>query len=377
MPPLPQPRHGERLTTKGRPTEFSLWPTKRLRAHAKIQPKLFALEPWGILRKVIEKVCPSPRREEASACLRQAHDFFLVGTEKGVEAARPLALYYCYMNLLKVLCLTHGPNNTFNNAQHGVTEIFHVDYESIVLRGFPSPNGGKLQNFSEMLSVIAGAGLPGDTDFQLGHILPQVLPGHRLWCEAVSKSERFISLKDIEFWRDTAAREVWLRIYLYSDDLSRLGVTHAEFLQQSGFAPSFCEVVSDRKHDGRRVLCFEQMAPESYPSRHPADVLEHLVSGVRNDIWATVSSIPPYRRYYAYLCPVAEAGSRLPQLLSIYAITYHLGSVTRYRPQDYDRILAGKFGARILDFVTGQPSQFLFLLASEIARQEVTQPSII
>lgn len=154
MPPLPQARDGERLKTKGRPTEFSLWPTKRLRAHAKIQPKLFALEPWGILRNTVAKQCPANRREEAAACLRQARDFFLVGTEGGVEAARPLALYYCYMNLLKVLGLTRGPNPSFNNAQHGIAEIFNTNYESIILRGFPSPNGGKIQNFSEMLSVV-------------------------------------------------------------------------------------------------------------------------------------------------------------------------------------------------------------------------------
>lgn len=377
MPPLPQPRHGERLKTKGRPTEFSLWPTKRPRAHAKIQPKLFALEPWGILRNVIETDCPSPRRDEASACLRQAHDFFLVGTENGVEAARPLALYYCYMNLLKVFCLTHGPNESFNNAQHGITEVFDTNYENIILRGFRSPNNGKLQNFSEMLSVIKGAGLPVTSDFRVGHILPQVLPGHRLWCEATKKAERFIAFRDIQFWRNTDAGEVWLRLYLYSDDLSRLGVTHANFLSQSGLSQQFREVASDHEEDGRKVICFEQMVAKNYPARHPADELENLVSGIRNDVWATVSSIPPYRRYYAYLCPPGELGSRLPQLLSIYAITYHLGSVTRYRPHDYDRMLRGKFGARILDFVTGQPSQFLFLLASEIARQEVTQPSII
>ena len=377
MPPLPQPRTGERLKTKGRPTEFSLWPTKRLRAHARIQPKLFALEPWGILQNVIKQHCPNVRKSEASACLRQAHDFFLVGTESGVEAARPLALYYCYMNLLKVLCLTRGSNNTFNNAQHGIAEIFNANYESIILRAFRSPNNGKLQNFSEMMSVIKGTGLSVSADFPLGHILPQILPGHRLWCEAASKTERFIAFEDIQFWRDTNTTSVWLRLYLYSDDLSRLGVTHAGFLQQSGLAQRFHEVVSDREEDKRKLICFEQIAPASYTAQHPADELANLVSGIRNDVWVTVSSMPPYRRYYAYLCPPAELAARLPQILSIYAITYHLGSVTRYRPQDYDQMLVEKFGVRILDFVTGQPSQFLFLIASEIAQQEITQPSII
>lgn len=204
-----------------------------------------------------------------------------------------------------------------------------------------------------------------------------MLPGHRLWCEATNNSERFISFEDIQFWRNPTSKTVWIRLYVYSDDLSRLGVTHADFLNKSGFAIDFREVVSDREANGRKIICFEQTSADNYPAQHPADVLQGLVLGVRDNLWATVSSIPPYRRYYAYLSPSTEVSSRLPQLLSIYAITYHLGSVTRYRPQDYERMLNGKFGSRILDFVTGQPLQFLFLLASEIAQQEVTQPSII
>ncbi|WP_425050474.1 YaaC family protein [Psychromarinibacter sp. S121] len=330
------------------------------------------------MHNIVAKQCPPNKREEASACLRQAHDFYLVGTEKGVEAARPLALYYCYMNLLKVYCLTWGANASFNNAQHGITEIFNANYEDIILRGFPSPNGqGKLQNFSELLLVLQGAGLPHNTDLRLGDVFPQILPGHRLWCDAANRTERFVALEDIQFWRNRDTREVWLRLYLFSDDLSRLGVTHTEFLNESGFHADFHEVACDREQTERKVICFEQVATVTYPDRHPADLLETLVSGVRHHLWATVTSIPPYRRYYAYLCPAGELASRLPQLLSIYAITYHLGSVTRYRPQDYDNMLVGKFGSRIQDFVTGQPAQFLYLLSSEIARQEITQPSII
>jgi hypothetical protein len=40
--------------------------------------------------------------------LQQAQDFFSAGTERGFESARPLALYYSYMNLVKSLCLTRG-----------------------------------------------------------------------------------------------------------------------------------------------------------------------------------------------------------------------------------------------------------------------------
>ncbi|NDV01534.1 YaaC family protein [Pseudoroseicyclus tamaricis] len=377
MPRLPQPYDGERLQTKGRPTEFSFWPTRRLRAHAKIQTKLFALEPWGIIEKSVNDWTQGSKKLEALACLRQAHDFYKVGTEPGIEAARPLALYYCYMNLAKVLCLSWGDEDSFNNAQHGIWERSQSLFEDDFLTVFPSPNRGKLQNFSEILEVLTGSGVQTQKDLRIAEILPQVLPGHRLWAHASEKQERFISIQDIQFWRNRGDQEIWLRIYVFADDLSRLSISHKRFLSDSGLENNFHEVESDASIDGRKLLCFEEIEVTKYQANHPADSLEELAHSLRENLWATVATVPPYRRYYAYLCPQPERGSLLPQLLSVYALTYYLGSVTRYRPQDYDDILAGKYGSRFQDFVTGQPAQFLYLLSSEIIRQDIAQPSII
>jgi hypothetical protein len=63
--------------------------------------------------------------------------------------------------------------------------------------------------------------------------------------------------------------------------------------------------------------------------------------------------------------------------LSIYAITFHLGSITRYRPHHFDRIIDGHYGPRIEEFISGQPLQFIYLMASEFAEQDVTKPSIV
>jgi hypothetical protein len=74
---------------------------------------------------------------------------------------------------------------------------------------------------------------------------------------------------------------------------------------------------------------------------------------------------------------LTEDAQTLPQLLSIYAISYYLGSITRYRPHHFPAINDGAFGPRIQDFISGQPQQFLYLLASEFARREIAKPSIL
>jgi hypothetical protein len=90
-----------------------------------------------------------------------------------------------------------------------------------------------------------------------------------------------------------------------------------------------------------------------------------------------VLTVPPYRRYYLYLCPEKEKGDILPQLASVYAIMYFLGTITRYRPQEFERMLRGALGAYILEFLASQPSQFLYLAASDFAQREITLPAIV
>lgn len=102
-----------------------------------------------------------------------------------------------------------------------------------------------------------------------------------------------------------------------------------------------------------------------------------LVDSVKNSLWATVGASPPYRRYYVYTAPANERPGVLPQLVSVYALMYYLGSITRYRPQHLDEILKGLYGSLIEEFLVAQPTQYIYLMASEFARRDVTQPSIV
>lgn len=296
-------------------------------------------------------------------------------------AARPLLLYYCFMNLTKAYALTVQQKPTFNQAQHGIAERIGtggVELDDAYLEAYKSPNPrtGALNLFDEFLEALSGTVLSANQNFHLKSLLPQILPGHRLWAEAANQTERFISLESIRLIESTKRKQIWLLLYLFADDLTRLGVSHKRLLQESQLAGKFREVKTERSVQGRRLICFEQTQPLAY-SHRASDEVANLVADVKRFLWATVASVPPYRRYYVYLAPPAEHGEVLPQLLSIYAITYYLGSITRYRPQHFDVILKGSFGPRIEEFISGQPLQFIYLMASEFAEQEVTKPSIV
>jgi hypothetical protein len=163
---------------------------------------------------------------------------------------------------------------------------------------------------------------------------------------------------------------------MVQDDLNRLAVTHRQFLAESRLTPMFHEVKCSQAFEGRSLICFEQTSKAKF-SHRPSDMVQGVVDHLKQNIWVTVNSSQPYRRYYVYLAPVAEQSEVLPQLLSIYAVTYYLGSITRYRPQLFDSLLNGPFGPLIEEFIGAQPMQFIYSMASEFAQQDITKPALI
>jgi hypothetical protein len=329
----------------------------------------------------VQKRCPPAAKDEALACLEQARDFYVSAASAHVAAARPLQLYYCFLNLAKVLALTATAATTFDGAQHGLSERLDPGRPELVgayLQATPaSPNHGRPQVFAELYKAVTGQSMPaGMTRLDMTDLLPQLLPGHRLWADAANKTERFVALHDVRFLEDRASRELWLAMYLPSDDLTRLRVTHAQMLSESRLDTLFREVACNESVAGRKLICDEQRVPHRYTARASDDMLS-LVQMVKSRLWVIVGASPPYRKYYVYMAPAAEHSAVLPQLLSVYAVMFYLGSITRYRPQQFDSILKGPFGSLVEEFIAGQPTQYIYLMASEFARREVTQPSIV
>lgn len=380
MPPLPYAREGNNLEVKKRRLVFSKWPTHSGRLHHGLQSLIFARDPWLMISKSIDAQCPKSRSAEARACVEQARDFYEAATSGEVMAARPLVLYYSFMNLAKAFCLTRGTRATFDQAQHGLRERLNPGGQELVgafLKADPSLASGGIQNFSEFKQALSGTGLTTTTNFQLQVLLPQVVPGHRIWASAQKTSERFVAIHEIRFKHYPTTRTVWLDFYFVADDLSRLGITQQRLLKETGLTGCFRGVVCSEQFDGRHLLRFEQVTTIEYPNGYPADSLASVIAPINPLIWTTVATTSPYRRYYVYMAPTAEHPFVLPQILSIYAIMFYLGSITRYRPHHYDRIVGGKFGSWVQEFVSGQPLQFLYMMASEFMRQDVTKPAIL
>ena len=96
---------------------------------------------------------------------------------------------------------------------------------------------------------------------------------------------------------------------------------------------------------------------------------------VKPRLWRTIASQPPYRQYYLYLAPVGE--TRLPQVASVYAVMFFLGSLTRCRPRYLLDILEGPYGPFVREFLVTQPLQVVYAFACEFAKQEITRAAVV
>ena len=133
--------------------------------------------------------------------------------------------------------------------------------------------------------------------------------------------------------------------------------------------------VNDLRANVDECLSLEQVADTTYTHR-PSDALMEVTNSIRPYLWTSVLLHPPYRKYYLYLAPLNERASVLPQILSMYLVIFLLGSVTRYQPHQFDRLLDTRYGAHLIGALTEIPAQYVYLMASEMLEREVTRASL-
>jgi hypothetical protein len=335
-----------------------------------LQHRLFTNDPWAMIAEGIHRVLPKgTTRDIAHSFQRQAEDYFRAATAAHELAVRPLLLYYGFLNISKAYAVTKGNRSVLGRSFHGVTAVRQRAIPNSLVR-FKSTSA-RPGVFQELLRYLDGNSAVLLSALRLDHLLPQILPGHRLWCYAAHRSERFLPIDHFQVRHSRKLKQVWLNIFLTKSSLAQIRRSETRVLSEADLASDF-EVAG--QFDAK--ICFQQMHPESYSS-NPAEALARIVGKFRNKIWETARIASPYRKPYVYCCPSSEQNARLPQMLSVYLLMFFLGSVTRYFPLYFDDLLESRYGPLVETFVTETPMQFLYLMASEILGREVSKPAII
>ncbi|MDK2755994.1 MAG: YaaC family protein [Blastomonas fulva] len=375
---LHEARAGEVVLVRQRPVAFSFFPTYQGTKREGLQSTLFASEPWHIIQHVLEKIANKPAKRQAIAFLLQSKDFFSAAQSSDVSAAKPLLLYYSFLNLAKCLIVRRS-GVAIGAIQHGISEQLPIAAGSIHGHVNIDITRRPTQSAFVQFANALGATLPTPTAPQTSirmrsqDFLGQILIGHRIFCQSEDLVERFISLEAIDYMHEPETKEAWLRVRAFADDFTRLAYPMTGLSKNLTNSEVWRSVKCNKTIRRRRIIEAEMIGTINYNHR-PSQILETLSSANRARLWRSVTSSPPYRKYYIYQPQPTQ--TILDQLLTIYISTYYFGSITRYKPEQLNFILKSPIGPFVFEFFANQPSQFLYLMSSEFMKQEVAKAAI-
>ena len=398
MPRLPIARTGSKLAILQAPVEFSYFPTYQGVHRVGMHTKVYASDAWVLIKAAIRQDAANPHRDDATAFADQAEKFYRAAANAKTPHGRPLLLYYCFMNLVKALCLHRGNARVLGKAMHGVADTRNqfVDLDHAIIEASPStplpppappavpaapaapptvgapaapappPSPPPANVFHEFLVSALSAGLTGRQAYQIRDVLACSLVGHRLWTEAAQSVERFLKLTAIEIIHDSASRALWLRARIAQSSLSRHGFTQAQ-VTAGGFGAGW-QAVRLRTARPSSTILWEQTNAVTYTHR-PSDSLEALAASARRVFYRSLTTSEPFRNYYVYVPPTGYA--KHDQLAARYILLFFLGSVTRYHPHNFESYLNGPYGPFLAEFLASEPSQMLFELACLFLKREI------
>lgn len=264
MTGIAAPRVGTVLTVKARPIPFSFHSVVRTNRRYGLQSRIFSTNPWGIIRQSIEDTLSGTSRDQAVAFLAQAEDFFRSAAASTLVTAKPILIYYCFLNLAKAVVLQKKLRIEYIRAQHGLQEGIHPgghEFTDSFLKAYRS-DPSEANVFDDLQEALFGKKFPSAGKvFDLKRLLPQLVQGHRVWCEAAKADERFVEITRIDYLHHEPTKKIWLVINIFADDLTRFGITRKRLLQESGLSATFRQVSSSESISGRKLLKFEQLTP--------------------------------------------------------------------------------------------------------------------
>lgn len=322
--------------------------------------RMLASNPW----KCLELHLASQRSTAQKACsfLRQASHFYDAAERAGT--AKPVLLYYAFLNLAKAIILHKRPAIDLSRAIHGIRESqgnvpqrFTLTSQRVALQPARPARPAILNEFCQALGY---AKLATNREWGIRDLLSQIPAIHRPYCHTLSRAERLYVVSDPLFLHDHDDRDVWSVLRVKRPEFPS-GEARRRMVGRKYFR--FGTVESDDQHYSFESSCV------SY-GRSPLECLPALCAQLRMS--GVVSILTPYG--YRYYLSDFEPRLRVPPIVAAYMSVFYFGSVARYRPSDFEKMRSGKYGWVIEEMLSTQGEQFVYQAVSELLGSEVSRP---
>lgn len=293
---LQDPREAEVVLIRQRPAAFSFFPTYRGERREGVHSTLFSSDPWNLMRTRIDEIRDDLARRQSLAFLSQAKDFYSASQISDVSSAKPLLLYYSFLNLAKAY-IVHRQNRALGSIRHGLSETLPntegTPHGSVSIDISKSPDTSAFIMLAKALRANLPATEAGKTHVQIRSqdFLSQILIGHRIFCEGEHIKERFVSLDRIDYMKLKEKNELIARARAYADDFSRLNYPMTDLSKRLSDRIKWINVKCEREIDGRRII--EAQTVSSFPyGQRPSQVIGNISTDIRSKIWRSVTIYP-------------------------------------------------------------------------------------
>ncbi len=310
-----------------------------------------------VVRKLSKKDEPV-----AVAYIHQARDFYEAAQNPRL-GSKPLLYYYSFLNLAKATLVSCG-HPLPPAARHGISDPRANARTRLRLSGQKVKMNGRASDHSEIFAEFVSM-LGGDSSERTFHVvdlLRQVPVIHRTYTQVSSTQGIFLPMKSIRVFR--SGTNVWARLVLNKEDRDVKQVL-PQIRDRLAFQQALHQVASDTDSE----LWFETDTEHGH-ARSIDPAIAKLTKKLRGIGTASILTRTGYRHYLSALPPAA----RLPDLAASYAVAFYFGSVVRYKPETFAKIVSGGYAWVVQEFFASAPSQFIYGLASFLAGVDVIRP---
>jgi len=352
--PFPQPRSGVEVNNP--PTGFPAYFNKR-------RPRVVTADPWAFIRSLAADQLLKGDATIAGALIDQAIDFYEAARYPRL-GSKPLLYYYSFLNLVKAALTIHGvalPASAF----HGISDPRANQRTRLRLEGqrvLAEKSARDHRRIFPELVKFLGGDAKEQRYYKVVDLLSQVPSIHRTYTQATGSQSSFIPLREVSVYRDKD--NVWARIVLRQKDKDVATSLHALRSRQA-FRGVFHQVVATSRDE-----CWFETDTIPAKKRGIDKGILSLATRIRQYGIYTILTSAGVRFYLSSTTP----STRMPQLAAAYALVFYLGSVTRYKPDVFDKITSGGYSWIIEEFLATQPAQFTYSLASHLAGVDVVRP---
>jgi hypothetical protein len=359
MAKLPEPRPGALL--KNQPNGIPVFFDRRA-------PRVVTADPWAFYKNAASEHLGKKDQARATAYISQAYDFYRAAENPQI-GSKPLLYYYSFLNLAKVPVLVWGTSIPLR-LMHGIEDPKANIKRRIRITGqqvkFKRRSNTHDQMWAELWRILGGDS-SSERTVKLVDILAQVPSVHRTFTTVTKNRTRLLPIRRVDALNNGS--QVWLRVTFDRHDRD-VDLTLRSFRQRRDFQGALHQVTSPKDAgDASREIWFET-DPEPGTRRGIETALRSLTERLFEIPCTAILTGNGYRYYFSDV----RSTDWLHPAAAIYAAMFYLGSVTRYKPDVFGKLLSGGYSWVVEEFLATAPMQFIYILASVVSGSEVVRP---